>query len=544
MGIYVGDLIFTDNGGQLINALLYNKDSNPTVATEGKIYWNTVEKKAYIYSGTSWVQISLQQDQNYIPGVGITISDTNIIDVDIDPQGGLEFNTDNQLKIKADNTEFTLDGDGLSIKAAGIVGYEHIANLSIPDSKLQQITATNKVAASAVEDKFLRNDGDDVSSGGLQLGDTIQAPDLLLDPQTSAPTATQGRVYFDDNTDKILYYDGTTWQTILDSVGAGVQSNEVTGTNPLIISGTIALGGGLFAGATTFDMNEATTAQDGYLTSVDWNTFDGKQDVLTDGDGIDITGTTISVDIKNDNGLDFDTGELYVKLKSGGQILVDTNGLYWSGAYPIFQTVHDQTVIAQATSDITFKVDSSGSLSIENNAGPVTIWQVRDGDVNTSLVTMSNANVVGMLTVQGDETRLVSDEVNCGPLEIVMAIEQTGTPAVTDDGRFTINRGTDLPASVVWDEGVDKWGFDNGSGTIVFPTNKYATIYSAVGPFYIVTILAATHGLGSTDEMVVTVYDDSSPRKQILPKEVEVYANGDIDVTFETAQDGKMIIRG
>ena len=67
----VGDLIFTDTSGELVNALLYRKDSVPSVATEGKIYWNTVEKKAFIYSGTSWVQVSLQQDQDFIAGVGI-----------------------------------------------------------------------------------------------------------------------------------------------------------------------------------------------------------------------------------------------------------------------------------------------------------------------------------------------------------------------------------------------------------------------------------------------------------------------------------------
>jgi len=539
----IGDLIFSDNGGQLVNALLYRLDANPTVATEGKIYWNTVEKKAFVYSGTSWVPISLQTDQDFIAGVGITISDTNIIDVDIEDQGGLEFSNENKLKLKVDSTEFTLDGDGLSIKSAGVTG-EHLANLSISDSKLQQITASNKVAATAVEDKFLRNDGDDVSTGGLQLGNTMQAPDVVLEPQTSAPTSTQGRVYFDDTTDKIKYYDGTAWNTLLDNVGAGVQSVSVSGTNPLIISGSIPLGGSLFAGNTIFDMNEATTAQDGYLTSTDWNLFNGKQDVISGGDGIDITGTTVSVDIKDDNGLDFDTGELYVKLKTGGQIAVDADGLYWTGAYPIFQTVYDETVNFQSTSDATFKVDSGGSLSIENNAGPVTIWQARDGDVNTSLVTMSNANVVGRLVVQGSETRLVSDAINCKPLEITMAVEQSGTPASTDDGKFTINRGTGTPASVVWDESEGKWGFDNASGVVVFPTNKFVTTYSAVSPNFEVEILSATHGLGNHDEIMVQVYDDSSPRLQIIPKEVEITSTGNITVTFETAQNGKIVLIG
>ena len=537
----IGNLIFQDDGGQLVNALLYNLDSHPTVATEGKIYWNTAERKAYVYSGTSWVPISLAQDIQYYDGVGIEITTARAINVDIGDQSGLTFNTQNQLTLKVDTSEFTLDGDGLSIKAGGIVG-DHIANATIPDTKLQQITTTNKVAASAVEDKFLRNDGNDSTTGSLTLGGNITATDIVLVPQSAVPSVVQGKLYYDDNTDKLLYYDGSAWQTLLDSVGAGVQSNEVTGTNPIIISGTIDLGGGLFAGATTFDMDEATTAQDGYLTSADWNTFNGKQDIVSGGDGIDITGTVISVDVKADSGLDFDTGELYVKLKPTGSIQVDSTGLYWTGDFPTFQTVYDRTVFEQSSSDATFKVDNSGSLSIENNAGPVTIWQARDGDIDTSLVTMSNANVVGVLTVQGDNTLLITDEINCGPLEIVMATEQIGTPAVTDDGRFTINRGTELKASVVWDEGEDKWGFDNGTGMVQFPPVKYSTTYTTIGSPAVLTILEATHGLGATDEIIVQIFDDSTPRKVIYPSEIEIDTTGDITITFDSPQDGKVVL--
>ena len=50
-----------------------------------------------------------------------------------------------------------------------------LVDTSVADSKLQQITTADKVAATAVEDAFLRNDGDDTTSGkitceGLQAG--------------------------------------------------------------------------------------------------------------------------------------------------------------------------------------------------------------------------------------------------------------------------------------------------------------------------------------------------------------------------------------
>jgi hypothetical protein len=528
--------VFQDNGGELVNALLYRLGTHPTVASEGKIYWNTTDRKAYVYNGTQWIPINTANNPIYTAGVGVSISTSNIISVEIEGQGGLEYSTENKLKLKADPSEFTLDGDGLSIKLGGLIG-DHLAPLTIPDSKLQQIVSPNKVASSAVEDKFLRNDGNDVSSGGLTLGGTITAPDMILLPQSGAVSTVTGKLYFNDSTKKLNYYDGTAWLEVVDQVLAGVQ--DVQGTSPITVNG---ISGSAQTGSLTIAIDQSNATTDGYLSSTDWNTFNAKQDTVSAGDGIDITGTVISTAIKANAGLDTDAGELYVKLKSGGSILVDSDGLYWDGAYPVFQTVHDRTVLEQGTSDITFRVDTSGSLSIENYAQTVSILQVRDGDAVTSLVTTSNLNVVGRLTAQGDEARLVTDAINCKPLEITMAFYQAGTPASTDDGKFTINRGTGIDASIVWDESELKWGFDNATGTVTFPPSKYTATYSVIGSPAILTILQSTHGLGVTDEILVQVMDDSSPRQIILPTSVEISTTGDITITFDSAQNGKVIL--
>jgi len=57
---------------------------------------------------------------------------------------------------------------------------------------LAQITTADKVAASGVEDKFLRNDGDDTSSGGLTLGgNTIVDGNLSVNGTLLGQTAVQ-----------------------------------------------------------------------------------------------------------------------------------------------------------------------------------------------------------------------------------------------------------------------------------------------------------------------------------------------------------------
>lgn len=76
-----------------------------------------------------------------------------------------------------------------------------------------------------------------------------------------------------------------------DTIGAAVwvlqivgSVTSVTATTPLASTG----------GATPdISISQADSTTDGYLSSADWNTFDGKQDALTAGTGISITGTTI-----------------------------------------------------------------------------------------------------------------------------------------------------------------------------------------------------------------------------------------------------------
>ena len=85
---------------------------------------------------------------------------------------------------------------------------------------------------------------------------------------------------------------------------------DVTATAPIASSG-----------GTTPDISitQADSTTDGYLSSADWNTFDGKQDTLTAGTGISITGVTI----------DNTAPDQIVSLTAG-------TGISTSGTYPNF----------------------------------------------------------------------------------------------------------------------------------------------------------------------------------------------------------------
>ena len=119
---------------------------------------------------------------------------------------------------------------------------------------------------------------------------------------------------------------------------------DVTATAPLSSSG----------GATPdISITQATTVSDGYLSATDFNTFDGKQDALTAGTGIDLTGNIVTNTAPDQT----------VTLTAG-------TGISTSGTYPSFtidNTAPDQIVSLTAGTDISIS-GSYPSFTIASTA--------------------------------------------------------------------------------------------------------------------------------------------------------------------------------
>ena len=87
------------------------------------------------------------------------------------------------------------------------------------------------------------------------------------------------------STGDVLTYNGTLWVNQAPASGSGTVTSIAT-TSP-ITGGTITTSG-------TIGIDQANTSTDGYLSSTDWNTFDGKQDLLVSGTNIKtINGNTL-----------------------------------------------------------------------------------------------------------------------------------------------------------------------------------------------------------------------------------------------------------
>ena len=137
------------------------------------------------------------------------------------------------------------------------------------------------------------------SSGSLTLGGTLSGVSLTTQVSGTLPianggtngtsTPTAGAVPYGTGTAYAFTAAGTSGQ-VLTSAGAGVPTwttpttgtvTSVTGTAPVVSSG----------GATpAISMAAATTSVNGYLTSTDWTTFNGKQAALVSGTNIKTVG--------------------------------------------------------------------------------------------------------------------------------------------------------------------------------------------------------------------------------------------------------------
>lgn len=150
------------------------KDRAVTIAKLGTVTGNGLSGG----DGTNNITVLADGTTLSVGGSGVKVTDGGISSLqlaaksvsaaklgdDIDGNG-LTGGDGAALAVLADGTGLTVSAAGVKITAGG-VDAAMLAG-SIPDSKLLQITTTNKVAASAVEDKFLRNDADDTCAGRI-----------------------------------------------------------------------------------------------------------------------------------------------------------------------------------------------------------------------------------------------------------------------------------------------------------------------------------------------------------------------------------------
>lgn len=311
---------------------------------------------------------------------------------------------------------------------------------------------------------------------------------------TSNPSSpSEGQIYYNTSTDKVLVYNGSAWVSIagdIESVGTTTASQltVTNGTGPdvslAIVTGAVANGGTALA---TGDQIYDFVIGQNYLTGNETITLSG--DVT--GSGTTSITTTIAADaveagMLNNNIISGQTA-LTSGLAATDEFLISDAGTIKKMDVSVLQTYMQNSLTF--TTDTTYNfslaavsgnatvltLDASAgdddTVKFEGTTGEIEITTPVTGDAGTVKiglpddVTIGNdLTVQGDLTVNGATTTISTTNLNVEDALIGLQAELTG--ANTNDIGIIMERGTTgNNAAFIWDESADKFTLGTTTAT-------------------------------------------------------------------------------
>jgi hypothetical protein len=258
---------------------------------------------------------------------------------------------------------------------------------------------------------------------------------FYLGTATSNPTVdgngdavTAGDWYFNtsDNTTRI--YNGSTWNNIETSVvgdttpqlggDLDLNSNDITGTGNLNITGNISLSG----------------------------TVDGR-DLQTDGNKLDLI--EAEADVTDATNVQAAGALMDSEVTNLAQVKAFDSSDYATAAQGSTADSALQNVVEDTTPQL------GGNLDLNSND----ITGTGNINITGTLQTSSNAIIGGNLTVSGTTTSVNTETINLADNNIVLNSNHTGAP--TENAGITVERGTEADKVFQWNETTDLWETDD-----------------------------------------------------------------------------------
>jgi hypothetical protein len=263
-----------------------------------------------------------------------------------------------------------------------------------------------------------------------------------------------------DNTDAVTSVNGFTGAVVLTAADVGAQP---AGTYVTSVSGTSPISS---SGGTTpaISISQAGVASNGYLSSTDWNTFNGKGSVssvdLTASTGISVSGGPITT-----------TGSITVTNTAPDQIvsLTGTGTTNITGTYPNFTINSDDQYDGTVTSvGITAgtginvsgsPITTSGSITVTNSAPDQTVVLNAGTGISTS-GTYPNFTITNTSPSSGGTVTSVGISTSAAALAI------TNSP-ITSSGNIGVNFGGISSQYVRGDGALANFPTSQGGGSSV-----------------------------------------------------------------------------
>lgn len=316
-------------------------------------------------------------------------------------------------------------------------------NQAIGIFKTIAVSGQSDVVADAYNDTLTLVAGSNITITTNATNDTItiDSPDAGGTVTSIATTAPiQGGTITTSGTISITqsgpstdgYLSSTDWNTFNDKEPALTKGNLTESTSSVL---TIGNGTGAVIGSgTTITVSQSGASTSGYLSSTDWNTFNGKQDALTLGNLTETTSSILSI-----------TGGTNAIIGSGLTIAVSqadtsTSGYLSSTDWNTFDGKADDSFTTIAVSGQTDIVADSATDTLTFVAGSgVTITTDATNDAITIAATGSGGTVTSV-----DLTAGTGISVNGGPITSSGSITVTNT---APDQTVVLTAGTGISTS-------------------------------------------------------------------------------------------------
>ena len=288
------------------------------------------------------------------------------------------------------------------------------------------------------------------SLGGIKVGSrlTINATTGVLDADVQGGgggATTLGALTDVDVTGasngKIIKYNGTSWEIADDLTGGGGSSN-FTGLADTPSSLTAGQWLKVNTGGTALEWTDAPSGSN--------TTYDLTAEAAA--------GNTAKVRL---TGSDSTTDDVTFTA-SGGISYSITGNTIQIGSSNSLGGLSDVTISASPTDNYVLTYDLSSSTwepqPVPSGSTPDLNAVLGAGNTSTTAATVGDLTCDN-LTVNGTTTTVNSNTVNIGDSNLTLNSDETGTPS--QDGGFTIERGTSDNVEIRWNETTDKWQFTN-----------------------------------------------------------------------------------